>query len=72
MPEGYLGIPFRRMNSLEPSDAEHRFELALSSHPVSGYGAVTYSKAELVQFDSHSHVSQSLVLYEFAVEHSGD
>jgi len=71
-PEGYLGIPFRRMTSLEPSDAEHRFELRLSGHPVSGYGAVTFSKAELVQVDSDGHVSQSLVLYEFAEENSGD
>jgi hypothetical protein len=71
-PGGYLGIPSKRLITLAPSSAEQRFELRFSGHPVSGYGAVTYTKAELVQADSRDHVLQGLVLYEFAEEHSGD
>jgi hypothetical protein len=70
--DGYLGIPWPRTRILPSTDAEHNYELKLSGYAVSGYGATTYTKAELVQSDNHGNITQSVLLYEFAEEQSGD
>lgn len=71
-PDGNLGIPARGMTLLESSDAEHRYKLALSAHEVSGDCYTTYSKAELLQIDSHENVLQSVVLYEVVRQLCGE
>ncbi len=72
--DGYLSDgKSKHTESILPStDAEHNYELVLSSRPVSGYCVTTYGKAELLQLDLHDIVTQRVVLYEFAEESCGD